>query len=104
VLFSILPATLPKHKLYSTLHIKSISENMVKLLTLASCLLATFVGHSTGHFLMKYPPSIGFDDALEGTPPCGSFTVDFSKDNATDFHVGGDVLAMVRKSPAIREN
>jgi hypothetical protein len=73
------------------------SANMVKSLTLVGCLFATLIGHSAGHFLMLYPPSIGFDDALEATPPCGSFTVDFSKDNVTDFHVGGDVLAMVRQ-------
>ncbi len=79
---------------FSLLAHQSISANMVKILTLANCLLATFVGQSTGHFLMKWPPSIGFDD----TPPCGSFTVDFSKDNVTDFHVGGDALAMVRRS------
>ena len=70
---------------------------MVNFLTLAGCVFATFIGQSAGHFLMLYPPSIGFDDDLEATPPCGSFTVDFSKDNVTDFHVGGDVLAMVRK-------
>ena len=52
---------------------------------------------------MKYPPSIGFDDSIEGTAPCGGFTVDFSTDNVTNFHVGGDILAMV-KSPAVRAN
>ncbi|KAN0106375.1 hypothetical protein V8E51_009251 [Hyaloscypha variabilis] len=74
---------------------------MVKSLTLVGCLFATLIGHSAGHFLMLYPPSIGFDDALEATPPCGSFTVDFSKDNVTDFHVGGDVLAMQSFHPQV---
>ena len=60
------------------------------------CLVAAFISHSTGHFLLNYPPTIGFDDTLEGTPPCGSFSVDFSTDNVTNFHVAGDSIAVVR--------
>lgn len=67
---------------------------MVKLSVLAHCVIATFIGQSTGHFLLDYPPGVGFDDDLEGNAPCGGFPVDFSKNNVTDFHVGGDVLAM----------
>ncbi|KAE9370483.1 hypothetical protein N431DRAFT_426845 [Stipitochalara longipes BDJ] len=74
---------------------------MMKFFTLAGCLFATLIGQSAGHFLVLYPPSIGFDDDLEATPPCGSFTVDFSKDNVTDFHVGGDVLAMQSYHPQV---
>lgn len=36
---------------------------------------------------------------VSATPPCGSFTVDFSKDNVTDFHVGGDFIAMTSIHP-----
>lgn len=61
--------------------------------------LVLFLGQSTAHFLLNYPPTIGFDDSLEATPPCGSFTVDFSTDNVTDFHVGGDSLAMTSIHP-----
>ncbi len=50
---------------------------------------------STAHFLLHYPPTIGFDDDLENEAPCGSFTVDFSTDNVTNYHVGGDTLALV---------
>lgn len=57
------------------------------------------MGQSTAHFLLNYPPTVGFDDSLEGTPPCGSFSVDFSTDNVTDFHVGGDALAMTSIHP-----
>jgi len=57
-------------------------------------LVALFISQSTAHFLLNYPPTIGFDDDLEGTPPCGGFTVNFSTDNVTDFHVAGDSLAM----------
>jgi len=51
----------------------------------------------------RYSPtntrSIGFDDNLEGTGPCGSFTVDFSKDNISDFHVGGDTVFLTGTHP-----
>jgi len=66
---------------------------------LAFCLLPSLIGQSTAHFLLNYPPTIGFDDALEATPPCGSFHVNFTTDNVTDFHVGGDSLAMTSIHP-----
>jgi hypothetical protein len=72
---------------------------MGRFLSLVLCLVASFIGQCTAHFLLNYPPTIGFDDSLETTPPCGSFTVDFSTDNVTDFHVGGDSLAMTSIHP-----
>ncbi|KAE8452082.1 hypothetical protein EG329_002248 [Mollisiaceae sp. DMI_Dod_QoI] len=54
---------------------------------------------STAHFLLHYPPTIGFDDDLENEAPCGSFTVDFSTDNVTNYHVGGDTLALTSIHP-----
>jgi hypothetical protein len=72
---------------------------MGRFLSLVLCLVASFTGQSIAHFLLNYPPTIGFDDSLEATPPCGSFTVNFSKDNVTDFHVGGDFLAMTSIHP-----
>ena len=32
------------------------------------------VGLSTAHFILQWPPNAGFDDDLEPTYPCGSFT------------------------------
>ena len=72
---------------------------MGRFLSLVLFAVASFIGQSTAHFLLNYPPTIGFDDSLEATPPCGSFTVDFSTDNVTDFHVGGDSLAMTSIHP-----
>jgi hypothetical protein len=72
---------------------------MAPSIGLAFYLLSGLIGQSTAHFLLNYPPTIGFDDALEATPPCGSFQVDFAKDNVTDFHVGGDSLAMTSIHP-----
>lgn len=59
------------------------------------CLLALLASQSSAHFLLNYPTTIGFSDDDEGTAPCGSFTPDFSKDTVTDFHVGGDAIAIV---------
>ncbi|KAF8854267.1 hypothetical protein BDZ45DRAFT_627939 [Acephala macrosclerotiorum] len=70
-------------------------------LTSLCVFLAVFLllGQSTAHFLLNYPPTIGFDDSLEGEAPCGSFTVDFSTDNVTNYYVGGDTLAMTSIHP-----
>lgn len=57
---------------------------------------------TTAHFLLHYPATIGFSDDDEGTAPCGSFTVDFSSDNVTDFHVDSDVIAVVSPSSTYR--
>jgi len=66
---------------------------------LSSCLVTLLLASQcSAHFYLNYPPSIGFDDALEGTPPCGSFTPDPPKDNVTNYYVGGTSLAMVRKN------
>ena len=62
-------------------------------------LVSVLVSQTAAHFLLNYPPTIGFDDSLEATPPCGSFTVDFAKDNVTNFSVGGDSLAMTSIHP-----
>lgn len=77
---------------------------LIKALTspLTLCLLTLvlhLIPHSTAHFLLHYPATVGFDDDLEGQAPCGSFTVDFSKDNVTDFHVGGDSIALTSTHP-----
>jgi hypothetical protein len=62
-------------------------------------LLGLAISPSEAHFLLNYPPTIGFDDALEATPPCGSFTVDFSTDNVTNFYVGGNAIAVTSIHP-----
>src|SRR5215469_15160158 len=71
---------------------------MVRL-SLAASLLAALVSQSSAHFLLNYPPTIGFQDDLEETAPCGSFTVDFSNDNLTDFYVGGSEVAVTTVHP-----
>lgn len=72
---------------------------MARLFLLSLYCLILAVRQSSSHFLLNYPPTIGFDDNLEATPPCGSFTVDFAKDNVTDFHVDGNAIAMMSIHP-----
>jgi hypothetical protein len=62
-------------------------------------LLAVFIGQSTADFLLYYPPSIGFANGFENIPPCGRNPIDFLTDNVTDFHVGGDALAIYSFGP-----
>jgi len=59
-----------------------------------TALLILATSPSTAHFYLTYPPSIGFNDALETHGPCGGFTVDFSKDNVTNFYVDGNAIAV----------
>lgn len=72
---------------------------MAPLASLAVCLTVLLVGQSTAHFLLHYPPSIGFDDDIEGTPPCGGFNAGDSKNNLTDFHVDSDYIALTSTHP-----
>ncbi|KAG4422989.1 hypothetical protein IFR04_003901 [Cadophora malorum] len=65
----------------------------------AGLVAALLVSQTSAHFLMNYPESIGFSDDSEGTGPCGSFTVDFATDPVTEFHVGGDTIALRSTHP-----
>lgn len=52
------------------------------------------------HFTLDAPTSVGpFDEDTESTAPCGGVTIDTSKDNATDFHVGGEAIALFLGHP-----
>ena len=59
--------------------------------------LLTILSISSAHFLLQYPATIGFNDDNEGSAPCGGFQVSFS--NTTDFHVGGDAIALTSTHP-----
>jgi len=66
---------------------KSLLLSVLNLLPLASC-----------HFLLNFPPTIGFDDDKEGTYPCGSFDIT-SRENVTDYPIGGSPIALVSTHP-----
>ncbi|KAG5985004.1 hypothetical protein E4U55_002111 [Claviceps digitariae] len=55
--------------------------------------LSTLCSIASAHFILKYPKGAIFDDDTESQGPCGGSLPDFSK-TLTDFHVGGDALAM----------
>ncbi|KAH6654902.1 hypothetical protein BKA67DRAFT_517767 [Truncatella angustata] len=64
--------------------------------SLASVTAATllFLGSCQAHFLLLSPTPVGtFSDDDEPNAPCGGYTPDFSKNNITDFAVGGDAIA-----------
>lgn len=48
---------------------------------------------AAAHFTLDAPASVGpFDEDAEATGPCGGVTIDFSTDNVTEFHVGGEPI------------
>ena len=66
---------------------------------LVACLLGT---SATAHFILGYPTSLGFDDDLEPTAPCGGFSVPAAgastTANSTNVTVGGFAVALQRYS------
>ena len=48
----------------------------MKLISVLSLIALTKV--TTAHFLLNYPPTLGFSDDDEGTSPCGGFPVVFN--------------------------
>ncbi|KAF3769681.1 hypothetical protein M406DRAFT_248975 [Cryphonectria parasitica EP155] len=55
---------------------------------------------AAAHFTLDAPVSVGpFDEDTEGTSPCGGVTLDFSKDNVTDFHVDGEAIELFLGHP-----
>ena len=61
------------------------------MLKLTALLAAASLANA--HFVLSFPPTIGFNDDKEDVGPCGGFTPDFATDNLTDFFVGGDNIA-----------
>jgi hypothetical protein len=60
--------------------------------------LALGLTQVNGHFLLNYPTPIGpFDEDTEGNTPCGGATPSLT--NATDFHIGGDVISVQSTHP-----
>jgi hypothetical protein len=54
-----------------------------------------------GHFLLKYPPTIGFDDDKEGEGPCDGFPTVFNNMTApsTNLTVGGYPIELQSTHP-----
>ncbi|KIY02087.1 uncharacterized protein Z520_02225 [Fonsecaea multimorphosa CBS 102226] len=62
-------------------------------------LLSLWTLCTSAHFILQYPQSLGFDDDIEATAPCGGFDVVF---NTTDdsIPVGGFPVSMLSTHPA----
>lgn len=52
---------------------------------------------SASHFVLQAPPSLGFDSNSEDDSPCGGPDLSFS--NASDYHAGGDAVALTTLHP-----
>ncbi|KAI9051443.1 hypothetical protein LZ554_004489 [Drepanopeziza brunnea f. sp. 'monogermtubi'] len=73
---------------------------MPSLSSLSSALAASLLlSQTSAHFLLNYPTSVGFDDEVESSAPCGGFPVDFSTAEITQFHVSGDTIALRSTHP-----
>jgi hypothetical protein len=57
----------------------------------ATLLILGLLSIVRGHFLLDYPPTIGFDDDKEGGGPCGGFPTVFNNVTAPSINltVGG---------------
>jgi hypothetical protein len=58
---------------------------------------ALFLCQTNAHFLLNYPPSLGFDQNKEGSSPCGGATIAFT--STTSFHVSGDAIGLTTLHP-----
>lgn len=57
-----------------------------------------FASLASAHFLLNYPPSVGFDEDTEGQSPCGGAKVVFGG-NDVDVQVGGFPLQLRSTHP-----
>lgn len=76
---------------------KRASSTMSSKIYLLLTFILLFTTTSNSHFLLNYPNSLGFDANNEDSGPCGGFSVSFS--NASDYHVGGDSIALTTLHP-----
>ena len=60
--------------------------------------IATVSNVAFSHFILQYPPSLGFDDGIEGTAPCGGFPVVFNSSDV-DIPVNGFSASMLSTHP-----
>lgn len=65
----------------------------MKLTSLLS--LSALTELTTAHFLLNYPPTLGFSDDNEGIGPCGGFPVMF---NGSDVQVQADGFPIALRS------
>src|SRR3954453_23335087 len=67
----------------------------------ATLLILRMLSIAHGHFLLNYPPTIGFDDDKEGEGPCGGFPIVFNNMTtpSTKLTVGGFPIELQSTHP-----
>ncbi|KAL5605991.1 hypothetical protein BROUX41_006216 [Berkeleyomyces rouxiae] len=65
-----------------------------------SFVLAAVASLASAHFDLEYPDSLDVNDNALDQSPCGGATISFAdSDDVTDFHVGGDAIALTPTHP-----
>ncbi|KAH8650812.1 hypothetical protein BGZ60DRAFT_388634 [Tricladium varicosporioides] len=57
--------------------------------------LACLISMGSSHFVLQIPTSIGYNDALEGTAPCGSFSATDRSKGVTNWQVAGAAISVI---------
>ena len=66
--------------------------------TLSFFTLLVLACTTSAHFLLNYPPTLGFDEKTEGESPCGEADIKFA-DNDTTIPIGGFPVALQSTHP-----
>lgn len=67
--------------------------------TSLASLVSIWTACASAHFILQYPGSLGFDDDIEATAPCGGFTPTFnSSDDSVP--IGGFPVSVLSTHPA----
>lgn len=81
-------------------HIHTDQPHIQSKFNMASLRLLLLPTLAAAHVTLNAPAPVGpFDEDNEGNAPCGGVTIDFSKDNVTDFHVGGEPIDLFLGHP-----
>lgn len=73
---------------------------MARLTSVLAATLALTCSVVRGHFELTYPSPVGeLNEDDESTGPCGGYTPDLETIETTDFHVGGDSIAVSTSHP-----
>ena len=72
------------------------------LMHLALYTILCFSSLTLAHFVLQFPPSLGFDDVKEGQGPCGSFSIPSGDDTSvksTDWPIYGAAVDVLSTHP-----
>ncbi|ORX98866.1 hypothetical protein BCR34DRAFT_576860 [Clohesyomyces aquaticus] len=64
-------------------------------------LVSLFSILGSAHYVLQYPISIGYNDALETTGPCGSFSATDRSKGVTNWPVAGSAIKVLTTHPSV---